>query len=174
MPPREAMPLFGAHPAATHRLLLRPHPPIGKSHTCRPQLRLRAALNRCSAPPHSPFVPQDRLLTYNKSLNDAFRRIDGSGNGFLSAQEIKAFFRDAYLGDIVNDRTCVPPPPSRSSLVPPPLPPLPLPPPARFPGWWCTSLCVPLLPTRGSLAASRRTPHCTTPHCTTSDPRDGG
>jgi len=48
---------------------------------------------------------KDRLLTYNKSLNDAFRRIDGSGNGFLSAQEIKAFFRDAYLGDIVNDRT---------------------------------------------------------------------
>jgi len=48
---------------------------------------------------------KDRLLTYNKSLNDAFRRIDGSGNGVLSAGEIKAFFRDAYLGDIVNDRT---------------------------------------------------------------------
>ena len=41
---------------------------------------------------------KDRLLTYNKSLNDAFRRIDGSGNGFISAEEIKTFFRDAYLG----------------------------------------------------------------------------
>lgn len=48
---------------------------------------------------------KDRLLTYNKSLNDAFRRIDGSGNGFISAEEIKTFFRDAYLGDVVNDRT---------------------------------------------------------------------
>jgi len=48
---------------------------------------------------------KDRLLTYNKSLNDAFRRIDGSGNGFISSEEIKTFFRDAYLGDVVNDRT---------------------------------------------------------------------
>ena len=48
---------------------------------------------------------KERLLTYNASLNDAFRRIDGSGNGFISADEIKTFFRDAYLGDVVNDRT---------------------------------------------------------------------
>jgi len=51
------------------------------------------------------FAIKDRLLTYNKSLNDAFRRIDGSGNGFISSEEIKTFFRDAYLGDVVNDRT---------------------------------------------------------------------
>lgn len=44
-------------------------------------------------------------MTYNASLNDAFRRVDGSGNGYISAEEIKTFFRDAYLGDIVNDRT---------------------------------------------------------------------
>lgn len=44
------------------------------------------------------FAIKDRLLTYNKSLNDAFRRIDGSGNGFISSEEIKTFFRDAYLG----------------------------------------------------------------------------
>jgi len=48
---------------------------------------------------------KDRLLTYNRSLNDAFRRIDGSGNGVISSEEIKTFFRDAYLGDVVNDRT---------------------------------------------------------------------
>merc|ERR1711988_2002924 len=46
---------------------------------------------------------KDRLLTYNRSLNDAFRRI--GGNGFVSAEAIKTFFRDAYLGDVVNDRT---------------------------------------------------------------------
>ena len=48
---------------------------------------------------------KDRLLTYNRTLNDAFRRIDGDSTGYVSAEEIKNFFRDAYLGDIVNDRT---------------------------------------------------------------------
>jgi len=48
---------------------------------------------------------KDRLLTYNKTLNDAFRRMDGDSTGYVSALEIKNFFRDAYLGDIVNDRT---------------------------------------------------------------------
>merc|ERR1711988_307319 len=48
---------------------------------------------------------KDRLLTYNRSLNDAFRRIDGDSTGYVSAFEIKNFFRDAYLGDVVNDRT---------------------------------------------------------------------
>jgi Ca2+-binding EF-hand superfamily protein len=49
--------------------------------------------------------PQDRLLTYNASLNAAFRRIDGDSTGYVSSAEIKNFFRDAYLGDVVNDRT---------------------------------------------------------------------
>jgi len=48
---------------------------------------------------------KDRLLTYNRSLNDAFRRIDGDSSGYVSSAELKNFFRDAYLGDIVNDRT---------------------------------------------------------------------
>ena len=48
---------------------------------------------------------KDRLLTYNASLNAAFRRIDGDSTGYVSAAEIKNFFRDAYLGDVVNDRT---------------------------------------------------------------------
>ena len=48
---------------------------------------------------------KDRLLTYNRSLTDAFRRIDGDSTGYVSAQEIKSFFADAYLGDVVNDRT---------------------------------------------------------------------
>lgn len=48
---------------------------------------------------------KDRLLTYNRSLNDAFRRIDGDSTGYVSSIEIKNFFRDAYLGDVVNDRT---------------------------------------------------------------------
>jgi Ca2+-binding EF-hand superfamily protein len=50
-------------------------------------------------------VIKDRLLTYNSSLNAAFRRIDGDSTGYVSAAEIKNFFRDAYLGDVVNDRT---------------------------------------------------------------------
>ena len=48
---------------------------------------------------------KDRLLTYNRTLNDAFRRIDGDSTGYVSSAEIKNFFRDAYLGDVVNDRT---------------------------------------------------------------------
>jgi len=48
---------------------------------------------------------KDRLLTYNSSLTAAFRRIDGDSTGNVSAAEIKNFFRDAYLGDVVNDRT---------------------------------------------------------------------
>ena len=48
---------------------------------------------------------KDRLLTYNASLNAAFRRIDGDSTGYISAAEIKQFFHDAYLGDVVNDRT---------------------------------------------------------------------
>jgi len=48
---------------------------------------------------------KDRLLTYNKTLNDAFRRMDGDSTGYVSASEIKQFFHDAYLGDVVNDRT---------------------------------------------------------------------
>jgi len=48
---------------------------------------------------------KDRLLTYNKTLNDAFRRIDGDSTGYVSSVEIKNFFQDAYLGDVVNDRT---------------------------------------------------------------------
>ena len=48
---------------------------------------------------------KDRLLTYNKTLNDAFRRIDGDSTGHISSLEIKNFFQDAYLGDVVNDRT---------------------------------------------------------------------
>lgn len=47
---------------------------------------------------------KDRLLTYNRTLNDAFRRMDGDSTGYVSSVEIKNFFRDAYLGDIVNDR----------------------------------------------------------------------
>jgi len=47
-------------------------------------------------------VPRGR---YNRTLNDAFRRIDGDSTGYVSAAEIKAFFRDAYLGAVVNDRT---------------------------------------------------------------------
>ena len=52
-----------------------------------------------------PAAIKDRLLTYNASLNAAFRRIDGDSTGYVSAAEIKNFFRDAYLGDVVNDRT---------------------------------------------------------------------
>ncbi len=48
---------------------------------------------------------KDRLLTYNRTIVDAFRRIDADHSGTLRADEIKAFFQDAYLGDIVNDRT---------------------------------------------------------------------
>jgi len=48
---------------------------------------------------------KDRLLTYNTSINKAFQRIDANNNGTVNRAEILAFFQDAHIGNIVNQKT---------------------------------------------------------------------
>eukprot|EP00908_Phaeocystis_cordata_P027159 Transcript_9696.p1 GENE.Transcript_9696~~Transcript_9696.p1 ORF type:complete len:312 (-),score=133.09 Transcript_9696:456-1391(-) len=48
---------------------------------------------------------KDRLLTYNTSINKAFQRIDANNNGTVSRAELLGFFKDAHIGNIVNNDT---------------------------------------------------------------------
>lgn len=51
------------------------------------------------------YVIKDRLLSYNRSIIAAFKRLDMDDSGTLTRQEILDFFASAYLNDVLNERT---------------------------------------------------------------------